>query len=118
MARLKRQTSSRNFLKWRIFYRRRAEAKAKRAEAQRERDIKHPTQDQYYMAQIAKWVYAVVQREVKPIEDFLIPFTREEPDTTPPMTREERIAEADKNAKLIMFARLGGTPANFEGFKE
>lgn len=128
VATLKRQTSSWDFVRWRVFLKRRAEvkddAKAAKAKQDVERSVRHPKQEHHYLAQVAQYLHFVATREMLPMSKFLIPFnviTPEEveaEEAVKPMTREEKIAEADMNAKLVMFARLGGTPENFEGFKK
>lgn len=117
---VKRETTSVEFVKWRVYHKQKAKAK----QAQARRDIEfacdNPSMDQQYLAEVIRYLNGLFTSKLKPRDEFIIPFkprvvTAEE-QAAPPMTREEKIKAADEIAKMKMFAVLG-TPANFEGFE-
>ncbi len=118
---VKRETTSVEFIKWRVYHRQKAQA----AQAKAKRDIEfacaNPSMDQQYLAEVIRYLNGLFTSQLKPRGEFIIDFkprtvTAEEL-AAPPMTREEKIKAADEIAKMKMFAVLG-TPANFEGFGE
>lgn len=119
---VKRETTSVDFIKWRLY--RKQKAKAKQAQARRDIEFAcdNPSMDQQYMAEMIRYLNGLFTNSLKPRDEFIIPFkprivTAEEQagQAAPSMTREEKIKAADEIAKMKMFAVLG-TPANFEGF--
>lgn len=95
VQRVMRETTSREFLKWRRFL----------------KDLMNtPSREDYYLAQIAARVYQTVAKEPNKVrvEDFLLEFTEQKEAKEVPLT-EEVVAQRTANSKAAWFGIAGHT---------
>jgi hypothetical protein len=119
LRQVKRDTTSREFVRWLRYIRQKEKAATDKHNAEVQYACENPSMDQTYFADITRHLHALLFGKLLPRADFYIPFSVKDVNAPPPpeLTWEERVAQADEIAKLKMFSFLG-TPENFEGFRD